>query len=311
MTELYLWKRPDEEDVAVTFSNNVIKIHTTSGPNTDPNNRTRPRSPIIDELGASESFQDGFHRMRNLYLPSSKLGTLEQQTRPDENSPEYFTYWPRIHDSNGKSSFFEAYSSGLRQIEILFEDLSEIFHTVEPKSSNLVAFGHRIRNLLILACTEVEAQWRGVLSENGYQKFKSINGNPVPVDEKYWNTQDYVKLLTKMKLNEFSLTFEQYPGIPELKPFSDWNASSSTGNLVWYKAYNSVKHNREEKFQEATLENAINAVAAVIILFIAQYNEQKPLPRVALKSQPNLQYKYVDILSKEDSRPPNRVSCQF
>ena len=165
---------------------------------------------------------------------------------------------------------------------------------------------------MILACTEVEAQWKNVLSENGYQKSeKTKAGKLVLIDKKYWNTKDYVKLVTKMKLNEYFIVFEQYPSIFELKPFVDWNSGKPTESLIWYSAYNSVKHNREGKFEEATLENAINAVAAVIVVFIAQYNEQSPIPRVYVKSQPNLNYEYMDILSKEDASPPERVDCKF
>ena len=69
------------------------------------------------------------------------------------------------------------------QIAVLANRLEDICRTVHPVGPNLVAYGHEIRNLLILACTEVEAFWRGVLVAN---HVSPPNG--------HFSTNDYVKL---------------------------------------------------------------------------------------------------------------------
>jgi hypothetical protein len=48
----------------------------------------------------------------------------------------------------------------------LFDQMQDLFKCVEPSAANMQAFGDRIRELLILTCTEVEAGWRAVLEEN-------------------------------------------------------------------------------------------------------------------------------------------------
>lgn len=48
----------------------------------------------------------------------------------------------------------------------LFEYLIEIFKNLEPAIDNLKGYGHKIRECLILACTEIETSWRAILEEN-------------------------------------------------------------------------------------------------------------------------------------------------
>jgi hypothetical protein len=55
----------------------------------------------------------------------------------------------------------------------LFSQFTDVFRFMEPASSNLVAFGHKLRELLILACTEIEACWRGTFWEWNRKKIYS------------------------------------------------------------------------------------------------------------------------------------------
>jgi hypothetical protein len=56
------------------------------------------------------------------------------------------------------------------QLVALAGQLGRICQTVHPEPGTFKTYGHDIRNLLILACTEVEAHWRGVLEANGMQR---------------------------------------------------------------------------------------------------------------------------------------------
>src|SRR5581483_8710890 len=73
----------------------------------------------------------------------------------------------------------------LNQVRSLVGLLDSVFQTVHPVSANMACFGSAIRNLLILACTECEAQWRGVLIANGCAEPRT--------------TADYIKLLPAMR----------------------------------------------------------------------------------------------------------------
>ena len=146
------------------------------------------------------------------------------------------------------------------QLHYLKEHLEQVCKVVYPCKQNYKAFGHEIRNVLIIACTEVEAQCRGILEANGFD-FKG----------KRPNTTHYVKLLELLRLDKYSVTFPYFPRMPEIRPFANWHVNAATKSLDWYDAYNKVKHDREAHFQEACLEYAFKAATACFVLLCAQH----------------------------------------
>lgn len=151
--------------------------------------------------------------------------------------------------------------SSINQLHILIENLKSIFLTIHPAKENFNAYGHNIRNLLILACTEVESQFRGILKENGCSK-------------KTYNTKDFVKLLEPLRLNTYTMKLVYYPLINKINPFFYWENEKPTESLSWYKNYNAVKHNRAVEFNKGTLKDVILAISAVAILIFAQYGDR-------------------------------------
>jgi hypothetical protein len=147
--------------------------------------------------------------------------------------------------------------SGRGQLIALRYQLEEIFRVVHPGQANFSVFGHEIRNLLILAATEVEAHWKGVLAANGVRSS---------------DTRDYVKLANALKLGEYSIKIPFYPWIEPIRPFDRWAPSATpTKDLSWYDAYQAVKHDRENQFERATLFNAIKAVCGCAVMMFAQF----------------------------------------
>jgi hypothetical protein len=147
------------------------------------------------------------------------------------------------------------------QLASLTNKLIEICQTVHPSAETFHVYGHEIRNLLILACTEVEVHWRGVLEANGR------SGR--------FNTNSYVVLQRAMRLGEYGFALPYYPWLPIIRPFEGWNISKPTESLLWYRAYNEVKHDREKSFASGTLINAVNAVTACALMLVAQFGESE------------------------------------
>ena len=98
--------------------------------------------------------------------------------------------------------------------EVLVSQLKAIFRTIEPAPENGKTFGQEIRNVLLLACMEVESAWTGVLKANGYPQLG------------HWKTGDYVKLLLPMRLKEYAVSMLHYPEYPPVSPFSTWESGS-------------------------------------------------------------------------------------
>jgi hypothetical protein len=159
---------------------------------------------------------------------------------------------------------YEVALDGMTQLSVIVEGLKSICRTIYPSTENLSAYGNEIRDLLILTCTEVEAQLVGIYS---------ANSNAIPLRP---NTNDYVKLKPILKLNDYSVKFSLYPKLNSYSPFSEWIESDPTESLPWYKAYNKVKHNREQEFRNASLNNLLTSVSALVVLMAAQFGKELP-----------------------------------
>ena len=155
------------------------------------------------------------------------------------------------------------YSNLLRQIEIILDDLDSIFKVVSPHKNQYSVYGHAIRNVIMLACTELDSRMQHILTNNSVK----------PIG-KYFQMMDYYKLKDALRLDEYSLSFYRYGDLGFFSPFNKWEKDKE---LSWYKAYNKVKHNREDKYTDAKLYNAINAIMALCIIVIAQFGYRNDL----------------------------------
>ena len=144
------------------------------------------------------------------------------------------------------------------QLHALIQQLQEICRVVHPIEQNLNAYGHEIRNILIIACTEVEAHWKNILVANGQQANSRL---------------DYVKVSPAMKLGAYRVALPWYPWLDSIAPFEQWIPTSPGVRqcLPWYDAYNAVKHDREQNFAAAKLKHAIEALTGCFVMLCAQY----------------------------------------
>lgn len=226
-----------------------------------PNARNHPR--CFYTVAEGESVLDLVIQSAFPHSPEGKVDAYKleldlgqyypRMSRPNDQ------YWHQSPGSNpGEYEMANFIAMALGQLTVLARQLNDICQVVHPSEKTFNTYGHSIRNLLILACTEVEAHWRGILVANDYRKST-------------YSTNDYVMLLKAMKLDDYSITFPSFPWLEPIRPFRMWNVSKPTASLKWYDSYNAVKHNREGEFERATLENAFEAVAACAIMLIAQF----------------------------------------
>lgn len=173
-----------------------------------------------------------------------------------------YTFAPEIPEED------RSYAAMARsQLNALIDQLFSICETIQPIGGNLKAYGHRTRNLLILACTEVEMHLKGVLNCNGVARDRM-------------NIKDYACVSPPLKLREYELSFPAFPWLEPFRPFYEFGTDDGLSHvLTWYQAYNAVKHNRENEFAKAHLDNVFNAVAACAILLVAQFGWVKGLIR--------------------------------
>lgn len=232
------------------------------------------RSPVelpyssFEEAIEKDSELQSLHHEFDAKLVDPPLGKSEFYARMARNDPEedlgFFDKSALIRSNFYIDAFPKAWLSVNVATSHLFAELDEIFRVVEPAPRNAYAFGHRLRHVLVLACTEIEACWKGILRANGYEKERL-------------STSDYVKLNAPMGLEHWGARLESYQEFGEWKPFANWDPDRPTQSLDWYAAYNAVKHDREEKLELATLEHVLSACAALTIMVHAQFGPEARL----------------------------------
>ena len=226
------------------------------------------RSPgTYFKAAPGETIWEAIQRQTPWFEPDGESPFHEARLKPGQ-------YYPRIarpieqhpHEAPGWSpgARYEANVIAIARSQLiaLIRRLDRICQTVHPVMRTFGTFGHDIRNLLIIACTEVEAHWRGVLVANGLKRDR-------------YTTNEYVSLMPAMKLDEYAVTFPCYPWLDAIYPFRDWGSSGKpTQDLKWYEAYNAVKHDRETEFERATLRHVFEAVSACFVMVAAQFGSR-------------------------------------
>lgn len=141
-----------------------------------------------------------------------------------------------------------------RDLGILLQKLQEILLFVEPSEEGLKAYSHKARELLFLACSDLECS----LKKYNFSKNERMN--------------DYIELTKYIDLTKYKISLVGYTNPYKCCPFEKWSVDEPSKSIPWYYAYNQLKHNIDKNFYLATLENCINAIAANIILFAARYS---------------------------------------
>lgn len=161
----------------------------------------------------------------------------------------------------------------IRKLEILYSRLEKIFEFVEPEDSNGNTYSIQLSSLLLDICTTIEANFRSILDKNGYKK--DINKNHKK-DMKSWNINDYNKVNISHHLSSYEIKIPFWKGINNIrKPYEIWGSSNNSPK--WYQAYNHVKHNMIDKFNEATLDTVVDAFSGLVILISAQFFDDEIL----------------------------------
>jgi hypothetical protein len=97
-------------------------------------------------------------------------------------------------------------------LRLLVQKLDEIFLYIEPDITSLNTYSHKTRELLILACTEVENFW---------QYYMTL-ANAAPQNGRNYTTKDYVKLVDKLHLKDYEFKLKTYSNMSSIKPFENW-----------------------------------------------------------------------------------------
>lgn len=152
----------------------------------------------------------------------------------------------------------------LKGVEILYKDIDTLFDYIEPADQNEICFSFRAYELLLRICTEVEANLKAILRGNGYEKSKLC-------------MNDYWKVNLTHHLSSYKVHIPHWRGQKGIRiPFEIWSLDMRAYKTIpWYDAYNTVKHNRLESFEEANLKNVIDAFCGLLVVLASQFYDAK------------------------------------
>ncbi len=145
-----------------------------------------------------------------------------------------------------------------RDIGLLARNLEQCFDVSSPYEDNFNTFGVSYESIILFACIGIENLFVKILQDNG-----------VRLDR--YTTNDFIRLNTMMRLGEYEAKLARYPWLTPFAPFRTWNPAEPTKSLLWYDAYNKLKHDKMNCQNKATMRNAIDATLAFWILFHGIY----------------------------------------
>ncbi len=149
--------------------------------------------------------------------------------------------------------------SYLASFEILCSDFRRLAEYVEPSDANLKTYSYRLYELLLRACTDFESVCK--------EELVAADCAKPPAD---MNINDYKTLEGRLHLEQVHVGLLIWRPVPAyIQPFAGWSAAVPP--LAWYKAYNTVKHNRNSQFEEASLDQVRHSLAGLFAI-LAELN---------------------------------------
>ena len=142
----------------------------------------------------------------------------------------------------------------------LERDLEVVARYIEFAEGNMGTFSLELAHLLMTASSEVDVVAK-LLCER------------LDPDSARKNIDHYRAILVKQipELPSMPIFVPRY-GL-HLTPWENWGRDE---NPDWWRSYNNVKHERNAYFQEATLQNALNSLGALLCLTFHLYQLDVP-----------------------------------
>jgi hypothetical protein len=129
-------------------------------------------------------------------------------------------------------------------------DLAATARFVEPAQANMACYSIEFSRLLLGAGSEIDVLCKVLCQDYG------LAVSPVNMDGYRSAITGRFSCFTKLEVQIPRYTLVRLP----------WQQWDQGNNPVWWRAYNEVKHERHNRFANANLQNALDAVAGLFVL---------------------------------------------
>jgi len=135
------------------------------------------------------------------------------------------------------------------------KDLENLSRYIEFADANLATYSIELTHILLSASSEVDVIMKQLcLLIDPTQATNNVNDYKNVIQ-----TQLGTFINEEICIDRFGLSY---------KPWDNWNGIQNPG---WWRSYNNVKHQRNTHFNEANLQNTINAVGALLLTVVYYY----------------------------------------
>lgn len=136
-----------------------------------------------------------------------------------------------------------------RQYRLLEDDLIQLSNYVDFRQANLNTCSNRIAMLLVSTCALIDSTMRELYELDSTANMKSIAN--LLLNDPMFNCDTAIRVLPSLANGMI------------LKPWS--SLASGINGMVpsWWKAYNSLKHDRFRNYEQGTLENLLTAMSGL------------------------------------------------
>ena len=138
------------------------------------------------------------------------------------------------------------------------EDVDRLARFIEFTTNNFSTYSVEMARILFAAASEVDVIAKLLCSNVApAQKAEDINDYKDILNPYFLNIKDLEVFITRYGLS--------------LTPWDEWKRNT---NPFWWKAYNNVKHERNQYFPEANLKNTLNAISGLYIFLLYYYKKE-------------------------------------
>lgn len=122
--------------------------------------------------------------------------------------------------------------------------------------NNFQVFCIEILNLYLSICSEIEAIYKEILDDKSEINFNVFK-------EQFTNLENYSILTNEVIINNNSISFNPFITNDE-----------KLLNCKWWTEHNQIKHNRDDRFSDATLLRLMESLSALFLLNLYLYFEK-------------------------------------
>ena len=167
----------------------------------------------------------------------------------------------------------------------LESDFKQISRFIDFSEENLKVYSIELTRILLSACSELDV----ILKDICYQINES--SSPQKINDYREIIREDLGEIINEKVNVGLYFFN-------IQPFEIWKENKTP---KWWKMHNKVKHQRNEYFTEANLENTRNAICALFIC-VNYYYLQKLKPIMVKAGKKKFSFKDITLILKTDSQ---------